>query len=452
MPARASAALRRRAVTKLPTKWGEFKTVGFEQEICNGCKRLETAIALIMGDVNAGVPLVRIHSQCLTGDALGSLRCDCREQLELSMSMISDEGCGILIYEHQEGRGIGLIAKLQAYGLQDKGLDTVEANHALGFESDYRDFGLPVAILRDLGISCIRLLSNNPKKARSLADGGIEVVDMVRCEVPPNTHSFPYLRAQKERMGHSLKLGMTDHLRTLDDGADIRREHRRATSKTRLGHLDFETIETAMEELRAGRIIVVVDDEDRENEGDLVMAAEMVTPEAINFMASHGRGLICLAMTRERVDELRLSPMTAHNTALGGTGFTVSIDAKTHGVTTGISAQDRAKTIRAAVDARFGPGDFARPGHVFPLRSRDGGVLERRGHTEAAVDLARLAGLKPSGVICEILNQDGTMARVPELEHFCRLHGLKMITIAGLAAYRLEHKMPTPATGSLLKI
>jgi len=202
----------------------------------------------------------------------------------------------------------------------------------------------------------------------------------------------------------------------------------------------FVSIEVALQELREGRMIVVVDDEDRENEGDLMLAAEMTTPEAINFMATHGRGLICLAMTGERLDELRLGPMTLDNTALGSTGFTVSIDVKGRGVTTGISARDRAQTIQAAVDARSDPADFARPGHVFPLRGRAGGVLERRGHTEAAVDLARLAGLHPSGVICEILRDDGNMARVPDLVRFCKLHALKMVTVADLARYRLERE------------
>jgi 3,4-dihydroxy 2-butanone 4-phosphate synthase/GTP cyclohydrolase II len=192
-----------------------------------------------------------------------------------------------------------------------------------------------------------------------------------------------------------------------------------------------------MRELRAGRMVVVVDDEDRENEGDLTMAAELVTPEAINFMATHGRGLICLAMPGERLDELDLAPMAPDNTALHGTAFTVSIDA-IDGVTTGISARDRAQTIRAAVDAGSTADDFARPGHVFPLRACPGGVLERRGQTEAAVDLAGLAGLYPAGVICEIVNDDGAMARVPDLVRFCKTHGLVMVTVADLARYRLE--------------
>jgi 3,4-dihydroxy 2-butanone 4-phosphate synthase / GTP cyclohydrolase II len=183
-------------------------------------------------------------------------------------------------------------------------------------------------------------------------------------------------------------------------------------------------------------MIVVVDDEDRENEGDLTMAAEMITPEAVNFMATHGRGLICLAMTGERLDELQLAPMVPKSTALGGTAFAMSIDVRGHGVTTGISAHDRAQTIRAAIDARTEAGDFARPGHVFPLRARAGGVLERRGQTEAAVDLASLAGLYPAGVVCEIVNDDGTMARVPDLIAFCRKHKLLMVSVADLARYQ----------------
>jgi 3,4-dihydroxy 2-butanone 4-phosphate synthase/GTP cyclohydrolase II len=185
-------------------------------------------------------------------------------------------------------------------------------------------------------------------------------------------------------------------------------------------------------------MVVVVDDEDRENEGDLTIAAERITPEAINFMATYGRGLICLAMTGERLDELKLAPMVPDNTALHGTAFTISIDASGFGVTTGISAHDRARTIEAAVGPKSRPQDFARPGHVFPLRARPGGVLERRGHAEAAVDLARVAGLYPAGVICEIVNEDGTMARVPDLIHFCKRHHLIMVSVEDLASYRKE--------------
>ena len=434
-----SRILRRLAITKLPTKWGEFQAIGFQQEICNGSRRFETAVALVVGDITANVPLLRIHSQCLTGDALGSLRCDCGEQLELAMRAIARERCGLLIYEHQEGRGIGLMAKLQAYGLQDDGLDTVEANHALGFQTDYRDFGLPVAILHDLGINRVRILSNNPQKSRLLIEGGIEVVEQVSCEAAPNPHSFLYLKAKKEKMGHALSLDGHEGMECIKHaGADILGRRKKSRIAPTTEQFAFASIETAIHELRAGRMIVVVDDEDRENEGDLVIAAEMITPEAINFMATHGRGLICLAMTGERLDELELAPMAPNNTALGGTGFAVSIDARGCGVTTGISARDREQTIRAAIDARKSAEDFARPGHVFPLRCRPGGVLERRGHTEAAVDLAHLTGLKPAGVICEILNEDGTMARVPDLIRFCERHDLKMITVADLVQHRFE--------------
>jgi 3,4-dihydroxy 2-butanone 4-phosphate synthase/GTP cyclohydrolase II len=201
---------------------------------------------------------------------------------------------------------------------------------------------------------------------------------------------------------------------------------------------EFASIEAAVGELKVGRMIVVVDDEDRENEGDLTIAAEKITPEAINFMATHGRGLVCLAMTGERLDELGLPPMVRQNTSMCGTAFTVSIDLKTRGVTTGISAYDRAETIKAALDPNIDPYEFAKPGHVFPLRAQEGGVLVRPGQTEAAVDLASLAGLYPAGVICEIVNDDGTMARVPDLVRFCKKHGLLMISVAALAQYRMN--------------
>ncbi len=201
--------------------------------------------------------------------------------------------------------------------------------------------------------------------------------------------------------------------------------------------MSLSTIEEALEDIRAGKMFILVDDEDRENEGDLTMAAENVTPEAINFMARYGRGLICLALTEERVNKLKLPMMTSQNTSMYGTAFTVSIEAK-HGVTTGISAHDRATTILTAIADESGPEDIAMPGHVFPLKAREGGVLVRAGQTEGSVDLARLAGLKPSGVICEIMKDDGTMARMPDLEVFSKKHDLRIVTIADLIAYRLR--------------
>jgi 3,4-dihydroxy 2-butanone 4-phosphate synthase/GTP cyclohydrolase II len=201
----------------------------------------------------------------------------------------------------------------------------------------------------------------------------------------------------------------------------------------------FVDVAEAIAEFKAGRMIVVVDDEDRENEGDLTLAAEFCTPESINFMARFGRGLICLTLTEERADYMRLGPMTQDNTSRFGTAFTETIEAR-EGVTTGISAADRARTIQVAISPNSSPNDLARPGHVFPLRARKGGVLVRAGQTEASVDLARMAGLVPAGVICEIMNDDGTMARVPDLIAFCKTHGLKMLTVADLIRYRMANE------------
>jgi 3,4-dihydroxy 2-butanone 4-phosphate synthase/GTP cyclohydrolase II len=203
--------------------------------------------------------------------------------------------------------------------------------------------------------------------------------------------------------------------------------------------MPFISVPEALEEIGAGRVLVVVDDEDRENEGDLTVAAEKITPEIVNFMATYGRGLICLALTPERCDHLALPLMTAQNTSNFGTAFCESIDAR-HGVTTGISAADRALTILTAVDPQCRPADLARPGHVFPLRARRGGVLVRAGQTEASVDLARMAGLTPAAVICEVMNDDGAMARVPELETFCARHSLKMVSVAELIRHRIKHE------------
>jgi 3,4-dihydroxy 2-butanone 4-phosphate synthase/GTP cyclohydrolase II len=205
--------------------------------------------------------------------------------------------------------------------------------------------------------------------------------------------------------------------------------------------MPFSTIPEAIEDIRHGRMVVVVDDEDRENEGDLTIAAEKATPDVINFMARHGRGLICLPMTGERLDELRIPLMVQdeENSAKFGTAFCVPVEAK-QGTTTGISAADRARTVQVAIDPRTRPADLARPGHMFPLRAMEGGVLVRAGQTEAAVDLARMAGLYPAGVICEIMDDDGTMARGPRLERFCQEHGLRMITIKDLIQYRMRHE------------
>jgi GTP cyclohydrolase II len=206
----SSATIREVASADFPTRWGQFRIHGFQgtfetglNSATNGAApRSEEAVALVMGDVRSAPPLVRIHSQCLTGDVFGSLRCDCRDQLEMALGLISDAGAGVLIYEQQEGRGIGLMAKLQAYQLQDEGLDTVEANERLGFKADQREFALPAEILKALGIFAVRLLSNNPDKVAALERGGVRVVERVPCEVPPNAHAEEYLKTKKEKMGH----------------------------------------------------------------------------------------------------------------------------------------------------------------------------------------------------------------------------------------------------------
>jgi 3,4-dihydroxy 2-butanone 4-phosphate synthase/GTP cyclohydrolase II len=210
----------------------------------------------------------------------------------------------------------------------------------------------------------------------------------------------------------------------------------------------FATVEEAIEDIRHGKFVVVVDAADRENEGDLTIAAQFATPEAINFMATHGRGLICLCLTEERCDALQLRPMSDRNETPFGTAFTVSIEAR-EGISTGISAQDRSRTIQVAIDPSKGAGDLVQPGHVFPLRARTGGVLRRTGQTEAAVDLARLAGLNPAGVVCEVMNDDGTMARVPDLIPYCERHGIKLITVADLIEYRRRHEKLVERTTSV---
>jgi GTP cyclohydrolase II len=209
-----SGILWRVVSTRMPTKWEVFEAIGFERQISNNGGQVDTALAIVLGDLKRSAPLTRLHSQCFTGEILGSLRCDCHDQLEMAMKSIASEGAGLVIYEYQEGRGIGLMAKLQAYELQDAGLDTVQANHALGFKTDCRDFSLPTAILHDLGVSRVRLLTNNPHKVRALCDAGIEVVEQIPCEGAPNPYSIAYLQAKKEKMKHALILNGSEHARS----------------------------------------------------------------------------------------------------------------------------------------------------------------------------------------------------------------------------------------------
>jgi 3,4-dihydroxy 2-butanone 4-phosphate synthase/GTP cyclohydrolase II len=260
-------------------------------------------------------------------------------------------------------------------------------------------------------------------------------------KLPKQHHASPYKSGSFPSRNIDVRAAKQGRVCNLFCPAALLYTPRQAPYPDAMGdkRLGFAAVEEAAEEIRQGRMIVLVDDEDRENEGDLTMAAEKITPEAINFMAKFGRGLVCLALTEQRCDELNLPLMSPINTSTHGTAFTEAIDAKV-GVSTGISASDRAITILTAIDAKTRPQDLARPGHMFPLRARNGGVLVRAGQTEASVDLARIAGLNPSGVICEIMNEDGTMSRVPQLMEFCREHGLKMLTVADLIRYRMQHE------------
>lgn len=453
-PKPGDGAIRLVAIVDFPTVWADFRLLAFERDLDqDGTPSQQTALALVLGEIGSSPALVRIHSQCLTGEALGSLRCDCAAQLHMAMSLISRGGSGVLVYEQQEGRGIGLMAKLQAYQLQDQGLDTIEANEQLGFKADYRDYRLPAEILKFLGIRQVRLLSNNPDKVVALAAAGIQVVERIPCEVVGAMSAQVYLHTKKLKCGHLLQsrvAGISSPMvMESPPGEPIAKQNARKEGDMRR-LTPFTDVETALAEMRVGRMLVLVDDEDRENEGDLTLAAEKVTPEAINFMATHGRGLICLALPGEETERLRLRPMSARNTSQFGTAFTESIDALGRGVTTGISAYDRAQTILAATDPATRPQDLARPGHIFPLRAREGGVLVRAGQTEASVDLARLAGLKPAAVICEIMNDDGTMARVDDLTSFCQKHDLKMLTVAELIRYRMAHERCVERVGEAL--
>lgn len=395
--------------------------------------------------------MVRVHSQCLTSEVFGSQRCDCREQLEMSLRHIKEHG-GAVVYLQQEGRGIGLANKIAAYKLQDEGYDTVDANLHLGFGEDERDYGVVPGILSDLGITEVDLMSNNPLKRESLEALGVNVVNSTPLVPVVNVNNAQYLRTKVERMAHE---NLADVLMAPRRPAPVAAPPAPAPKKAaRLPEkLDGvvaaedgycfgkQSVVDCIAAVGRGEIVVVVDDMDRENEGDFIMAADKATPETLATIVRYSSGVICVAMEGERMDALKLPPMVSLSEDPKGTAFSVSVDAsQANGITTGISAAERAITCNLLGAPSTDPVDLVRPGHIFPLRAREGGVLTRDGHTEATVDLARLSGCSPAGVLCEIVSEEdvGHMARLPELIRFAEREGMVITSIADLKQYRID--------------
>jgi 3,4-dihydroxy 2-butanone 4-phosphate synthase / GTP cyclohydrolase II len=395
---------------------------------------------------------------------------------------------GCIIYLQQEGRGIGLANKIAAYALQDVGLDTVDANLHLGFPEDSREYGVVPGILSDMQISSIELMTNNPRKVSRLEELGIEVertLPMVVAQA--NQYNRKYLETKRKRMNHKNLAEMLAKdptvplpvvaLAAAAGNANGAMAPRRPMAEAYINNgtemsanavqvsllVEDDEEEVAPEEgvtaaedgycfgrqsvldaiaaVARGEMVVVVDDMNRENEGDFIMAADRCTDLDMARIVRYSSGVICVAMESDRLEQLELHPMVTNNQDPKGTAFTVSVDAtREHGITTGISAGDRAKTVQLLADPGSTAADFARPGHLFPLRARPGGVLERDGHTEASVDLARLAGRSPCGVLCEIVSEEvpTEMMRLPELKRFCKRHGFVMTSIVDIAQYRRE--------------
>lgn len=392
---------------------------------------------------------------------------------------------GFIVYLQQEGRGIGLANKIAAYALQDVGFDTVDANLHLGFAEDCREYGVVKSILEDMKIESIQLMTNNPRKVHKLTQLGITVDRTLPMVVPAtNPYNFKYLETKEKRMNHA-------NLATLlaQDPQAVEKQLKQQTANGGMAPLDMphlaneyinngtemsanavqvslmledEQVETEAEGVEAnedgycfgrqsvedaiaavgrGEMVVVVDDMCRENEGDFIMAGDLCTDLDMARIVRYSSGVVCIALEDERLKELDLPPMVTNNQDPKGTAFTVTVDAtKEHGITTGISASDRATTIQLLAKADSTAMDFHRPGHIFPLRARPGGVLARDGHTEAAVDFAKLAGRAPAGVLCEIVSEENPteMMRLPEIKRFCQRHGFILTSIADLQQYRRD--------------
>lgn len=430
-----------------------------EDDCCNDCPPPSAAapssqpFSSIPGPVN-----VRIHDQCFTSEVFGSLRCDCKEQLNLALQHIGKHG-GAIIYLQQEGRGIGIANKVKAYGLQDKGLDTVDANLHLGLPEDARQYNVVPSILNDLGIgptndNGVMLMTNNPYKVQKLDELGVKILGTVPVVIDKtNEFNRAYIATKLERMNHMPELRQSLNMapqRAVPKGGATASPPSPVVSPDDLDGVvasedgycfGRQSVLDAIAATKRGELVVVVDDMDRENEGDLILAASLATPATVSEMVKYTSGVLCVALPGEDMDRLNIPPMVAKNEDPKGTAFGVSVDAtRAHGITTGISGKDRATTINLMGSGASTAADFVRPGHIFPLRARDGGVLTRDGHTEATVDLARLAGLAAAGVLCEIVSEEneGEMARLPELRRFAKEHGYVMTSIADMIAYRKE--------------
>ena len=408
----------------------------------------------------------------------------------MSLDYIKKNG-GAIIYLQQEGRGIGLANKVAAYALQDVGMDTVDANIHLGFPEDCRQYGVVPSIMADMGIDSIQLITNNPRKISRLRDLGVDIDGTIPMVVKKaNKYNQKYLQTKRQRMNHqnfgslltqdgktvfdeptippvrpSLNLNVSPGNNTFDarltaslaekyinEGEEMA-AHAVTTclmdDKDQAGVTASEdgycfgrqSVEDAIAAVERGELVVVVDDMDRENEGDFIMAADLCTPEQMATIVRYSSGVICVGMEGKRMDELELPAMVTNNEDPKGTAFSVTVDAaKEHGITTGISAVDRAKTMQLLASSETSAKDFVRPGHIFPLRAKSKGVLQRDGHTEAAVDLCKLAGRAPVGVLCEIVSEDNPveMARLPELKRFCKKHGYVLTSIVDIAQYRRD--------------
>jgi len=397
----------------------------------------------------------------------------------MALNYIQTHG-GCIIYLQQEGRGIGLANKIAAYALQDHGLDTVDANLHLGFPEDSREYGVVPGILQDMGIESIELMTNNPRKVDRLAKLGVPVERTLPMVVPQvNPYNRKYMETKRSRMNHqnlatllardplvpaavAAANGVMAPRRHLADTyinngteftanavqmslmlEDEQVVEEDAGAKAAEDGYCFgkQSVLDAIAAVGRGEMVVVVDDLNRENEGDFIMAADHCTDLDMARIVRYSSGVVCVAMESERLEDLELPPMVTNNQDPKETAFHVTVDATPeHGISTGISATDRAKTIQLLADPTSKPTDFSRPGHIFPLRARKGGVLTRDGHTEASVDLARLAGCNPCGVLCEIVSEENPteMMRLPEIKRFCRRHGFVLTSIVDLAQYRRE--------------